>query len=391
MVKGADVADDTTCSALAICETEAAHAKHPSAGHSEAIEPISLERGELISRDLQDIAPADLARPPPAAPHPDVRQAQPAENMPPADQRECPHPSDTTSPSLLPTPPDCLLLNRGVFSSCHPSQQLGPAQISTRPTAQPTAQLPSLTSVVSSSRTGLPPHGSLPSLSDVISGPDHHMVDGTTHPSPSPRHVPHAPTKIFMSEDVERNRMLRSVSYHHLDRTLAMDRKRCERALEHFNDALKIDSAIGDEEAQNLLWRVLDPSRDPLSHYASYPKERGDLSQDVVVERGFSCSYGYNLILELGVYVDRDVFIDDAASVSIGARSWIGHGARILTSLPILRSGHATTTNVTRLAMAVIIEAEVVLGQGVVIYPGVTLARGTVVEPASVIKATPSV
>ena len=72
----------------------------------------------------------------------------------------------------------------------------------------------------------------------------------------------YATVKTFTLEDVERSRMLRNVPYNHLDPTLVRDRKRCERALERFSDASKIDSGLNDEEARNLLWKVFDLGRD---------------------------------------------------------------------------------------------------------------------------------
>ncbi|ETN39018.1 uncharacterized protein HMPREF1541_07060 [Cyphellophora europaea CBS 101466] len=192
-------------------------------------------------------------------------------------------------------------------------------------------------------------------------------------------------SKTFNAEDVERSKMARLSRYNHLDATLVWERRRCDAAVERYNAELALTASKNDEEIRNSLWKVVDPSRDGLFQGRAQIKEKGVLSHGVLVERGFRCSYGYNLKLMDSVYIDRDVFVDDAAKVEIGARSWIGAGTTILTSAPcsdsLDRNGGATQ----RVANPVVIESEVQVGAGCIIYPGVRLGRGCVVKPGCVV------
>ena len=84
--------------------------------------------------------------------------------------------------------------------------------------------------------------------------------------------------------------------------------------------------------------------------------------------------------------MDRDVYIDDAARVHIGARTWMGQGVKILTSSPCLQAGIPEKPYRLCVSRAVIIEADVVIGPGTVVFPGVKIGKGVVVEPLSVVK-----
>jgi acetyltransferase-like isoleucine patch superfamily enzyme len=180
--------------------------------------------------------------------------------------------------------------------------------------------------------------------------------------------------------------MLRHTHYNHFDATLLNDRQRAEKACARFNAALGIDSGLNEEEVRGLMWKVLDPRRDTTHRFASVPGERGELGMGVRVETGFSVSYGYNLRISDSVYIGKDVSIDDAGKVEIGARSWIGSGTRILTSDVskdlVDRKGPAGRW----IAADVVVESGVVVGSGCVIYPGVRLGRGCTVEHGSVVR-----
>jgi acetyltransferase-like isoleucine patch superfamily enzyme len=88
------------------------------------------------------------------------------------------------------------------------------------------------------------------------------------------------------------------------------------------------------------------------------------------------------------VYIDRDVYVDDAAKVEIGARSWVGAGTQILTSAPCSDLVDRKGTGTERTAEMVVIESEVQIGAGCVIYPGVRLGRGCHVRPGSVVNVS---
>ena len=146
-----------------------------------------------------------------------------------------------------------------------------------------------------------------------------------------------------------------------------------------------MDSGLDAEAVRNRLWQIFDPGRDAVHHRYGRLSERGDLSHGVNVEGSFSCSYGYNITTRERASIDSQVVIDDAAHVHIGARSWIGHGVKILSSVRYLE-GDKQSKGI-RVSRAVGIEDDVIVGQeGVFVYPGVTLAKGSVVEPGSVIR-----
>ena len=56
--------------------------------------------------------------------------------------------------------------------------------------------------------------------------------------------------------------MLRPAYYVHFDPTLVYERQRCERALEHYNIACKLDSGLTENEARNIFSKVVSPSQD---------------------------------------------------------------------------------------------------------------------------------
>jgi acetyltransferase-like isoleucine patch superfamily enzyme len=180
--------------------------------------------------------------------------------------------------------------------------------------------------------------------------------------------------------------MLRHTHYNHFDATLVNDRQRADKACARFNAALSIDSGLNEEEVRGILWKVLDPRRDVAHRFMSVPAERGDCGMGVRVEVGFGVSYGYNLRISDSVYIGKNVSIDDAGKVEIGARSWIGPGTRILTSDVSKDLVDRKGSGARWIASDVVVESGVVVGAGCVIYPGVRLGRGCTVEAGCVVR-----
>ena len=55
-------------------------------------------------------------------------------------------------------------------------------------------------------------------------------------------------SRVSSQEDIEKSKMLRSVQYNHFDPTLVYERQRCERALQRYNAACKLDSGLSEQE-----------------------------------------------------------------------------------------------------------------------------------------------
>jgi acetyltransferase-like isoleucine patch superfamily enzyme len=192
--------------------------------------------------------------------------------------------------------------------------------------------------------------------------------------------------KTFTKEDVERSKMLRHTHYNHFDTTLVNERQRCERAVARYNDACKLDSGVGEEEARNILNKVFDPSKDTTHRFIAAPQEKGLLSHGVKIEAPFHCTYGYNIKIMDSVYIGKNCMIDDAGKVEIGARTWIGPNVTIFTSEPSKDAVDRKGTGAPWMAKEVMISSEVVIGANAVIYPGVRLEHGSTVEPCAVVR-----
>jgi acetyltransferase-like isoleucine patch superfamily enzyme len=126
--------------------------------------------------------------------------------------------------------------------------------------------------------------------------------------------------------------MLRSVQYYHFDPTLVYERQRCDRALERYNAACKLDSGLSEHGVSNLLLKVVDPTQDTTHKFPSRNHSTGHIGLGVKIEAPFTCTYGYNLKLQDNVYVGKGCTFDDAGLVEIGARTIIAPGVTILTT-----------------------------------------------------------
>ena len=104
-----------------------------------------------------------------------------------------------------------------------------------------------------------------------------------------------------------------------------------------------------DKMAAGEWYSCLDPELDRLrnaariavhSHNTMHPGERGNMAphlralfaqvaDDVFIEAPFHCSYGINIRLGSGVYLNAGCTILDSGTVRIGARSMLGPGVHI--------------------------------------------------------------
>jgi acetyltransferase-like isoleucine patch superfamily enzyme len=182
--------------------------------------------------------------------------------------------------------------------------------------------------------------------------------------------------------------MLRGRAYNEDDPTLSSERRRCEIACERYNSSLRQGSTT--ESAASHLWAILDPRREslPRSSVAAPSDNVGSLASGVKVGSDFKCTYGYNLTLQEQVSIGRLVYIDDAASVEIGARSVIGPQVSIVTSRVVEDPSECRGSASLMIASPVVIEAEVRIAYRACISPGVRLGRGCRIGAGAVIEAS---
>ncbi|EPE34836.1 Trimeric LpxA-like enzyme [Glarea lozoyensis ATCC 20868] len=109
----------------------------------------------------------------------------------------------------------------------------------------------------------------------------------------------------------------------------------------------------------------------------------GAVGEKCNIEPPFYCSWGCNIILGDGVYMNRNVSIFDNASVTIGERTLIGPNVTICTDT------HETDTRKrvegSSFAKPVRIGKECWIGMGACILAGVTIGDGVVVAAGGVV------
>jgi acetyltransferase-like isoleucine patch superfamily enzyme len=180
--------------------------------------------------------------------------------------------------------------------------------------------------------------------------------------------------------------MLRSVPYNHFDPTLLYERQRCERALERYEAACKLDSGLTENEVRNLLLKVTDPSQDTTHKFPSQNHSKGHVGLGVRIEPPFNCTYGYNLKIQDDVYIGKGCTLDDSAIIEIGPRSIIAPGVTILTTDYAKDVLERKGTKSLWSANSVVIASGVIIGARAVIYPGVRIDEGVTVEPGAVVR-----
>ena len=218
------------------------------------------------------------------------------------------------------------------------------------------------------------------------SSSSHSTTSGHARMSSSGFDHPKSNFKVSSQEDVEKSKMLRGVSYNHFDQTLVYERQRCERALDRYNAACKLDSGLSEQEVRNILIKVVDPSQDTTHKFPSQNHFKGHVGLGVKIEAPFTCTYGYNLRIQDDVYVGKGCTFDDAGKIEVGSRTIIGPGVTILTTDYSKDLVHRKGTKGFWFAHDVFIASGVIIGAKAVIYPGVKIDEGATIEPGAVVR-----
>jgi len=224
---------------------------------------------------------------------------------------------------------------------------------------------------------------------------------------PLPRYAPHDHAHGGMSQAHKEN-MLRGWPYDQNDQLLQAERLECKRTIQHFN-SLSVTSAPHDTLWQDEMRRVrqsamaiFEPGRRRQSIVSLPPRQStasnpttytfpeiatptmypGYLGENVNIEQGFDCDYGYNIRIANDVHIRAKCYIEDAAVVEIGPGTTIGRDVVILTSTPepftpgrrpIFRSH------------GVVIGEGCHIGARAVIMPGTHIAPGSIIRPGATI------
>ncbi|MEM8824413.1 MAG: sugar O-acetyltransferase, partial [Pseudomonadota bacterium] len=128
--------------------------------------------------------------------------------------------------------------------------------------------------------------------------------------------------------------------------------------------------------------RVMDPAdrgaiAEPLADLF------GSIGPGAFVEAPFHCSYGVNVVLGAGVYVNANCTLLDSARIEIGDRSMLGPGVQIYCADhhrdPIRRS-----EGIER-ARPVTIGCDVWVGGAAIVMPGVMVGDGAIIGAGAVV------
>ena len=195
------------------------------------------------------------------------------------------------------------------------------------------------------------------------------------------------PLPLHLSEETEKDKMIGCRLFKFMDPQLQEERDRCKAALWRLNNAGNPAFGIHESERQRLLKQVLQPPND-MTNMSPAPRlnPRGSIGPNAKVELPFQCQYGYNIHIGENAYIGENCSIIDACTVKIGAKTWIGSNVQILTAMAHTDLQHRSGANSSWQGKEVIIEEDVYVGAGTLIYPGVRLARGAYVEPGSTVK-----
>lgn len=109
----------------------------------------------------------------------------------------------------------------------------------------------------------------------------------------------------------------------------------------------------------------------------------GAIGQDVYITPPFYCTYGENIFLEDGVFINMNCMILDINPVHIGAKTLLGPCVQIYTVNHPL-DAELRKTGVEK-ASPVRIGNNVWIGGGCIILPGVTIGDNSVIGAGSVV------
>ena len=124
----------------------------------------------------------------------------------------------------------------------------------------------------------------------------------------------------------------------------------------------------------------------PVDRATAAPLLRGlfaEMAEDAMIEAPFHCSYGFNIHLATGVYLNAGCVILDSAPVRIGARSMLGPGVNIYCAehhLDPVQRGQGI-----EIAKPVTLGEDVWIGGQAVVMPGVTVGDRAIVAAGAVV------
>ena len=107
------------------------------------------------------------------------------------------------------------------------------------------------------------------------------------------------------------------------------------------------------------------------------------LGRDCWIEAPFHCSYGINLRLGDGVYLNAGCVVLDSAPVQIGTRTMLGPGVHIYCA-DHHRDPEKRRAGIER-ALPVTIGSDVWIGGGAILLPGVTIGDNAIVAAGAVV------
>lgn len=140
-------------------------------------------------------------------------------------------------------------------------------------------------------------------------------------------------------------------------------RRRCGRRLDVFNGAPADDDGLRSEVLGTIV---------------------GSVGEGVKVVPRLQCSYGFNLHLGDGVFVNANAFLMDDAPITIGPSTRIGPGAQLMTALHPVED-HRRRREGWERAAPITIGDNVWLGAAVTVGPGVRIGRNAVIGAGSVV------
>lgn len=175
----------------------------------------------------------------------------------------------------------------------------------------------------------------------------------------------------------EREKMLAGDPFDPNSAELVQERERCRKALRNFND---VGLGASPDDRARLLHDVLRPADGPGSAGSG-----ADGPDNVVVDAPFRCDYGYNTRVGDDVQIGVDCHIMDSRTVSIGPRTVVGPGVKIVSSSIHVDRNRRSGGPALWLGKPVTIEEDCFIGPCAVILPGVKIGRGASIQAGSVV------
>lgn len=110
----------------------------------------------------------------------------------------------------------------------------------------------------------------------------------------------------------------------------------------------------------------------------------GEVGLGVVVMPRFQCSYGQNITVGEGAFINSNAFLMDDAPIHVGAHARLGPGAQLMTALhPV--DDHSRRRDGWERAESIKVGENAWLGAGVIVGAGVSIGRNSVIGAGSVV------